>query len=82
MWLTVMFLEDIPQFCIQLIVITNSDGRGLLRFIAWVSLGFTFIAFDDVRGRRSRALYNKFSYTVKLACTTSDACRGRAEGQE
>ena len=45
MWLTVMFLEDIPQFCIQLIVITNSDGRGLLRFIAWVSLGFTFIAF-------------------------------------
>ena len=44
-WLTVMFLEDIPQFCIQLIVITSSDGSGLRRLIAWLSLGFTFIAF-------------------------------------
>ena len=44
-WLTVMLLEDIPQFCIQLIVITSSDGSGLRRLIAWLSLGFTFIAF-------------------------------------
>ena len=40
-WLTVVFLEDIPQFCLQLIVTVNAGGSGLL---APVSLTFTMAA--------------------------------------
>ena len=72
MWLTVMFLEDIPQFCIQLIVITNSDGRGLLRFIAWVSLGFTFIAFVW-RGICEAACRNALPHETSLSRAAHDA---------
>ena len=40
-WLTVMFLEDIPQFGIQLVLTASSGDGGLL---APMSLSFTMVA--------------------------------------
>ena len=40
-WLVVMLLEDIPQFCIQLVALLSEGGAGML---ALLSLGFTLAA--------------------------------------